>query len=638
MNADAHPVLKLFENKIRLEVPLFQRKYVWDEEHQWEPLWEDIERKFLEKLNPELERTEAPPHFLGAMVLDQKQTPTTHVEKRLIIDGQQRLITIQIFLAAYRDFCNECKAVEVAEECNRYVTNPGNVKANEEEKFKVWPTQLDRNVFKSIMKAGSKIIVEESFPLLYHKYARKPERRPLMVEAYLYFYQQIHDLFMGTDEGKYQSSDVPLDKRLDSCLLVLEQALQVVVIDLGKEDDAQIIFETLNARGEPLLPADLLRNFIFLRASRNNESSDELYSTYWRKFDDDFWRTEIRQGRLMRPRSDLFLQHFLSSTLATDIPVKHLYVEYKYWIESKKPFSNVKNELQLLTKQRDFYRRLIETSVGDKLYRLSSFLISFDMSTVYPLLLYLNENEFPKEEWNVVSTAIESFLLRRVVCGLSTKNYNQIFLGIVRSLEKERDNRKRELSVNMIIDYLSGSSGSASKWPSDEDFRNSWLTRDLYNGLDNRKLVWILMRLNETYLNNMSESIIINGPLTIEHILPQKWLEKWPLQGGLKGMDLNELTNSADGDQRAELTRLRNAKLQTMGNLTLLTQPLNASQSNDSWEFKKPKMLESSLLPINQQLYSYDVWDETQIQQRGETLYKKAKMIWPAADRIKIET
>ena len=98
MKANAISLLGIFEKKMRLEVPLFQRQYVWSLGQQWQPLWEDIERKFSEYLDG---RKDAPVHFLGAMVLDQKFTPTTHVEKRQIIDGQQRLTTLQIFLAAF---------------------------------------------------------------------------------------------------------------------------------------------------------------------------------------------------------------------------------------------------------------------------------------------------------------------------------------------------------------------------------------------------------------------------------------------------------------------------------------------------------------------------------------------------------
>jgi uncharacterized protein with ParB-like and HNH nuclease domain len=122
MNANPVPVLAVFEKKLRLEVPLFQRQYVWNRERQWEPLWGDINRKFTEYLEG---RKEAPIHFLGAMVFDQKQTPTTHVEKRQVIDGQQRLITLQIFLAAYRDFIREQACEAIAKECDLYNINRG---------------------------------------------------------------------------------------------------------------------------------------------------------------------------------------------------------------------------------------------------------------------------------------------------------------------------------------------------------------------------------------------------------------------------------------------------------------------------------------------------------------------------------
>lgn len=101
MKANAAPLLAIFEKKFRLEVPLFQRQYVWNMEQQWEPLWEDIARKFTEYLEG---RRDAPVHFLGAMVLDQKQTPTTHVERRQVIDGQQRLSSCKYFWLRFATF------------------------------------------------------------------------------------------------------------------------------------------------------------------------------------------------------------------------------------------------------------------------------------------------------------------------------------------------------------------------------------------------------------------------------------------------------------------------------------------------------------------------------------------------------
>ena len=145
MDANAVSVLDIFEKKHRLEIPLFQRQYVWNEEHQWAPLWEDISRKVSEYL---VGRKDGPVHFLGAMVLDQKQTPTTHVDKRQVINGQQRLTTLQIFLAALRDFCREHNCEGLAQEFEVLTKNAGRMNDPATECYKVWPTQRDREQFR----------------------------------------------------------------------------------------------------------------------------------------------------------------------------------------------------------------------------------------------------------------------------------------------------------------------------------------------------------------------------------------------------------------------------------------------------------------------------------------------------------
>ena len=228
------------------------------------------------------------------------------------------------------------------------------------DKFKVWPTNLDRQQFTNVVASGSREELERRYPVVRRKYARKPDPRPRMIEAYIFFREGIEDFFLGTNGEASLAREGELADRLEECFQALKNALQVVTIDLDKDDDAQVIFETLNARGEPLLPADLLRNFIFLRAARNGEPVEALYEQYWKTFDDSFWRTRVKQGRLLRPRSDLFIQHFLASRRTYDIPIKHLFVEYKYWIERKQPFQSVADELAVLAGQGHDFRRIIE--------------------------------------------------------------------------------------------------------------------------------------------------------------------------------------------------------------------------------------------------------------------------------------
>lgn len=620
MKAIAVSLLALFETKMQLEVPLFQRQYIWQKEKHWEPLWEDIARKFTDYLDG---RKDAPIHFLGAMVLDQKQTPATHVGKRQVIDGQQRLTTFQIFLSAFRDFCNEHDCEDLAKECAAFTLNKGMMADPEIDKFKVWPTQLDRGQFSDVVSAGSRAEVLKKHPLRRRPYARSPDPRPRMVEAYLFFYKQLEEFFLGTAAEPPLAVDTPLMARVDECFQALRSALQVVEIDLEQGDDAQVIFETLNARGEPLLPADLLRNFIFLRAARRGEPQEALYKEFWARFDDPFWRVEVKQGRLMRPRSDLFLQHFLASRLTTDIPIKHLFVEYKFWIDREKPFDSVTNELACLARQGDDFRRIIAPVKNDALYGLVTFLDAYDVRTSYPLLLTMLDVGLPEAEWAAVSKILESYLLRRAVCGQTTKNYNRTFLSLTRNLRRDG-----VTAVNLAAQLLS-LSGDSTEWPSDEKFAEAWNTQHAYHVMNNAKIVHILKRLSDTFLSGKMETVSIDGALTVEHILPQQWQANWPLPDGSTGLSAVEMWSAEKDAPRVEATRKRNAALQTLGNLTILTQALNSAVSNSQWDIKKPALLQHSLLPINQQLHDVSTWDEAAIAKRSDALLARALKLWP---------
>jgi hypothetical protein len=562
------------------------------------------------------------------MVLDRKQTPTTHVDKHQVIDGQQRLTTLQIFIAAFRDFCRAADSAQLAEECESFTINKGMMADPDADRFKVWPTLLDQQHFKDVITDGSPEALQGKYPLIKRKYTRRYEPRPRMIEAYLYFYEQLSEFFLGDTGGEEPlHADTPIAKRLDECFSALKSALQVVVIDLDRDDDPQVIFETLNARGEPLLPADLLRNFIFLRAARQKENPEKLYNEYWREFDDEFWRIEVRQGRLLRPRSDLFMQHFLASRLAEDIPIKHLCVEYKHWIDKQRPFASVRDELVALSSQGHAFRRMQDPQKADLLFPLATFLKTFDISTVYPLLLFLAESTITNEDWKEVSTILESYLLRRAVCNLTTKAYNRIFLTLTKTL------RRDGFSVCALKSALLSLSGETVEWPTDDAFRAGWKSQPVYGNLQQARIVHVLRRLNDTYLGSRREHISIDSLLTVEHILPQNWVENWPLKDGSIGLPETEIWTAEDRtDPRVVMSEARNRLLHTIGNLTILTQALNSSVSNSAWEIKAPALSQASLLPINLQLHSVKTWNEATIEQRSDDLYSRAVQIWPRSN------
>lgn len=619
MDANAIALLDIFERKMRLEIPMFQRQYVWGEEHQWEPLWEDISRKFTEFIE---DRRDAPVHFLGAMVLDQKQTHVGRVERRSVIDGQQRLTTLQIFLAAFRDFCREEGLEEFARECEKYTLNSGRMAEPDVEKFKVWPTLSDRSQFIDVLTAGSKSSLEKIHPLTRRPYARKYNARPRMIEAYLFFHEQISAYFKGSSGEAPVGADIEMEYRVEACFEALKTALKVVAIDLGDGDDAQVIFETLNARGEPLLPADLLRNYIFLRAARGGEKQEQLYEQYWSTFDELFWREEVTQGRLRRPRSDLFIQHYLASKQARDIPIKHLFVEYKHWVEREKPFSDVQGELSELARQRDNFRKISVSHESPLLGGLAHFLNLFDVSTAYPPLLAMLDLEASDTEMAETANLLESYLVRRAICGGETKAYNKVFMALTRTL------RSKGATAAVVREFLTALKSASDEWPSDDAVSSAWLIRNAYS-LNNPRLTHIFWRISETYRSAKSEDVSAKGPLTVEHIMPQGWVPHWPLPDGSQGVEHAWFANEATPGVTE--SRRRNEVIQTFGNLTLVTGSLNSSLKNSAWEIKREEILLHSVSPMNGVLRRFPTWDESTIEIRGRELLDRALTLWSRA-------
>jgi len=272
----------------------------------------------------------------------------------------------------------------------------------------------------------------------------------------------------------------------------------------------------------------------------------------------------------------------------------------------------VRDELIIVSGQRDIYRRILSPQNGDNIATLATFLDRFDMSTVHPLLLHLAEIGMGAGEWREVAALIESYLCRRAVCGLSVKNYTRMFLNLTRRL------RDDGASASNIRQYLSELSGDGFVWPSDARFKSEWRGADIYARLSNRKLVHFLLRLSDTYNSSKTESIVIVSPLTIEHIMPQAWTKYWPMDDGSLGLSDDQLDDMSDVPHNSTASRQRSQLTQTLGNLTIVTQELNTAVSNGPWHEKKPALLAASLLPINLQLATIDAWNEGSIATRSE--------------------
>lgn len=279
-------IYSLFNGRIQFQVPVYQRAYVWSEDKNWGLLWDDIADtadRYLDDPEAHLRHR----HFLGPIVLSQQPSPPSGIDPRLVIDGQQRLTTLQIILAATAAAARDYGADGVATDLADLTANRGEeVEGND--RYKIWPSRRDREAFLATIDNGA-----------------DAEATSAIASAWRYFRDQIESWI--TDDG-----DANADKqteRLRGLKTCLEQLLYVVAINLDDTDNAQVIFETLNARGTGLGALDLIKNAVFLQAQRQAAPADQLHDREWEPTfeNDDYWLEETRQGREKRARADWFL-------------------------------------------------------------------------------------------------------------------------------------------------------------------------------------------------------------------------------------------------------------------------------------------------------------------------------------------
>lgn len=599
-------VIELFDGKKRYLIPLYQRQYAWSVSPQLELLWEDIERA-VDRL--EANRSVRAPHFMGAIVISQIKTFGKQVQAFEVIDGQQRLTTFQLLLAAFRDVAQKFGS-DYASEIDKHLLNDGVMDDPKVERFKLWPSLVDRRSFTAIVDPEADL----------DKIASAPDDedgvlRP-SVASYAFFREKIEAHV--TVDGEFERL------RMERLFEALKDGLAVVSIELEGGDDAQTIFETLNSRGVDLSAGDLMRNFIFQRAkglgiTGGSLNVDDLYLRHWRPLDGWFWREEDTRGRQSRPRLDWLLTDHLSMKQGSLVSVDALFESYRRWILNVRPFETVEAELQSISNSAAVERRLMQQDPDDVLGRFGIFAGSFDVSTAMPLVLYLATDGGLGEDIGSALTMIESFILRRDLCGLTTKNYNRIFVDIV-----DKIRRSDEPPLMALNRELLASAADSARWPDDAEWSQGWLTRGQYKGARQPRLRYILEAIEMAKRSSKNEDIQIKSALTIEHIMPKGWKEHWPLQNG----ELIDGSQVLDPEQIEEIAR-RDRLVDTMGNLTLLTGSLNPLVSNRSFGTKLPAVGAFSSLALNRDLQQYDHWDEETILHRGAALFRIAQQVWP---------
>lgn len=621
MRSETWTIRQVFQDRRQYKVPFYQRAYVWTLKDQWLLLWTDIKEKAEERLAG---ATPAP-HFLGAIVVEpQERTGLKGVDTLHIIDGQQRLTTLQYVLASLRLATKELGITSVDAFLTTVLDNhhPDTMAEPEVEVFKVWPTFSDQEAFVSVMLAESLAQLRVRFP---NHYTQTGEFRkigithPRALESVWNFTQWIKS-WIETKGGVVAA---------EALAMAALEDLKVVLIQLEKGDDAQVIFETLNGRGAELHATDLIRNHLFMSVSPADLKPLQLYNDKWRQFENDTWKIGERRGRLTKPRLEWLIYAALRAETGREGDLSRLYVDYKEYAKGL----SATQQLDRLDLYGKHYLALI-TGTGDlPVARLGRRLHAYDTTTTHPLALKISTADISDAEKSSMFNTIVSYIVRRTACGLTTKNYNNWFMSVLRQFAKE------PLSNASLVSLMTVSNSDIGRWPDDAEFMNALVNGPIYpDRFDAQRCRSLLTELEASLRTIKSEEPVLpelSTHLDIDHIMPQSWFEHWPLPDGSKvtsgeafSARILEIGGGQLSGRQAEIRR-RVKAISTLGNLTLLNWSVNREAQHKAFIEKRKRLIEHSNLSLNVRLVSLTGWDEDTIEERGTALATAALKVYP---------
>jgi hypothetical protein len=631
MDADDYKVEAVLKEDRRFIVPLYQRKYRWAE-HRLLPFWEDVQAKAAEVLAGE-SRFE---HYMGALIIAPvdigSQVGRTPVVQ--VVDGQQRLTTFQLFLVALREVARRHGLIDFIPHIDGYLFNtPKSKDTDPLTRFKLTPTPSDRDLFHDLLELEYGAVTRKYANLFWGLGVPKNTPYPAF-RAYVLFGKWIEEFIVNgpsdedpivddvaaVEDAAAAEDDAGVDaERLEALLNAVLERLKLVVISLGEHDDAQVIFETLNSKGEPLLAMDLVRNNIFHRAEKQGARVEELYRKLWDPLDDTWWREAAPNARPTRPRIDHFLAHTLAAETGRKISMRELYAEYRgFAVPKGNPrFDDVEDELQLLAHYAPLYETLEgRLSTDPDLKWFGRKMAAWQTTTVYPVAMQLGAEGVDQKTRSAITRLLYAYIVRRALCGLTTKNLNNIFQTLAARF------RERGVSVATLKGFFAGRSGDSIRFPDDRELLAGILNDDAYSISPQPRLVDILWELEEASKTSFAERHDRPDSLWVEHVMPQTWTEDWPF------------VDAAHADRYSDLPHAvaRRTIVNTLGNLTLVTPGLNISAGNKSFTDKQAKFAEHTGLFLNKWFAGQSRWTEVEIRKRGELLAALAVKIWPGLD------
>lgn len=559
MKASETKLLDFLHSSRQFAIPIYQRTYSWTDK-ECRQLWDDIVRAGSDD--------NISVHFVGSIVyIDKADANLTSWEPLLVIDGQQRLTSVSLLLAAL------ARAVEEAEPFdgfsrrkieNYYLLNP---EETGERHFKLLLSQTD--------KASLTAIVDKQ---------ELPKERSLRIEQNFNLFEEL------------------VASRKDDLVAVCKGLNKLLMVDIKLkrgEDNPQLIFESMNSLGKELSQADLIRNFILM--GLEHELQTTLYDNFWRPMEVDFGQEAYGT------HFDGFMRHYLTVKTG-DIPrLDDVYEAFKEYFHS----SGVAGVDAVVKDIRDYAKHFCAMALNAEpdadLNMAFDDLRQLKVDVAYPFLLELYNDYkaglLSKEDLLNAVRLVEAYVFRRAICAIPTNSMNKTFATFAKALKKNKYFESIKAHFLSLPSYR--------RFPSDEEFNRDLQTRDLYNFRS--RSYWL--RRFENY--DRKERVMVDE-FTIEHILPQnenlspEWREAL-------GADWQRI-------QETWLHTLGNLTL-TAYNSEFSDHPFIFKRDMPN---SPEKGLKQSPLKLNQGLATLEAWNEDTIKDRARKLASLAVGVWPA--------
>ena len=586
MKATEKPILKFLEGPKQFRIPIFQRRYSWDQK-DCDKLWKDVLAAGRDDVREQ--------HFLGSIVYIRETQNMENVSKFTVIDGQQRLTTISLLLLALKQAIEETEDVEIditpEDILNDYLFNDGE---EGEFRLKLHLTKGDIQTF--------------DYLLNYRDYL--PANPSLSLEKnFRFFKRMIKDVVDGKIKDAYKN---PIDVNLQTVHSGLKKLMIVEIILEGNENSPQTVFESLNSTGVPLSQADLIRNYVILQA-KSPAVQNRLYRNYWFEMEEYFGKEQYTES------FNSFMRDYLTLKTEKIPPKKGVYNRFKTYLPPYM-FENSENAEKIVSEIRRYGRHYVDFTEKEKVPEILECLEDIwelRATVIYPFLLevydYYKRGDIEESEVIKTLQLVESYVFRRSICGLSGKFLNQIFVSILKSISMDNANNYIQ-SLNAVLLSMP----FHRRCPNDDEFKKALWQKDIYTAQSGRVCKYMLRKLE----NDGHKEPINVDEFTIEHVMPQKLTSVWKRELGENHSEIHDKF------------------LHTIGNLTLTG--YNTEYSNSHFKEKRDmeKGFRQSHLYLNESLARAEQWNLSDILTRAKELTEKACKIWiypEGDDNVSIE-